>query len=296
MMSETINDQAISRRAISLGMEELLEKEFKILDHGFVRVIDYMGNDSSIVQAARVSYGSGTKKVNEDTGLINYLLRNHHTTPFEMCEVKFHIKAPYFVARQWLRHRTANVNEYSARYSIVNDEYYVPIADNVAMQSSLNKQGREDIASDGLASEFINTLEESSKNLYKDYSQMIDSGIARELARMTLPLNYYTEFYWKIDLHNLMHFLKLRASDHAQYEIRVYAVRMLEILQLWLPATYDAFINYSFNSYNLSEKMKEVLNRHMGGESVTYETSGLSKREWNEIISKFPNLACSAQL
>ena len=296
MMSETINDQTISRRAISLGMEELLEKEFKILDHGFVRVIDYMGNDSSIVQAARVSYGSGTKKVNEDTGLINYLLRNHHTTPFEMCEVKFHIKAPYFVARQWLRHRTANVNEYSARYSIVNDDYYVPIADNVAMQSSLNKQGREDIANDGLASQFITTLEESSKNLYKDYSQMIDSGIARELARMTLPLNYYTEFYWKIDLHNLMHFLKLRASDHAQYEIRVYALKMLEILCAWLPATYDAFINYSFNSYNLSEKMKEVLNRHMGGESVTYETSGLSKREWNDMIVKFPNLACSAPL
>jgi thymidylate synthase (FAD) len=276
----------LTNRAISEGLENVLGNEFKLLDHGFVRVVDYMGNDNAVVQAARVSYGAGTKKVNEDIGLINYLLRHHHTTPFEMCEIKFHIKCPVFVARQWIRHRTANVNEYSARYSIVDNEYYVPESDKIALQSLSNKQGRGTNVDSDLADEFISKIKETSEKQYKHYNDMLERGVAREIARVSLTLNYYTEFYWKIDLHNLMHFLALRADSHAQYEIRVYASQMLELVKLWVPHTYSAFMNYKMNSVNLSEKMVEVIKRKMNGENVAQEDSGLNKREWEDLKDK----------
>ena len=297
------------------AMEEILGKPFKILDHGFVRVVDYMGDDSAIVQAARVSYGKGTKKLNEDKGLINYLLRHSHTTPFEMCEIKFHIKMPMFVARQWIRHRTANVNEYSARYSILDKEFYVPAIENITPQSQINKQGR-DTAS--LSQEELNRvleiLNSDSNQCYSHYLEMLNLpdnssdtniehathvgvsegmqdirdpdrlGIARELARINLNLSYYTQMYWKIDLHNLMHFLRLRADSHAQFDIRVYATQMLEILKLWLPHTYEAFENYQLNSVKVSSQGKSVIKRLIGGEKITQEESGMSKREWQELM------------
>ena len=274
----------ITNRAIVPELEKILQQEFKILDHGFIRVIDYMGDDSAIVQAARVSYGSGTKQVREDIGLINYLLRNSHTTPFEMCEIKFHIKAPYFVARQWIRHRTANVNEYSARYSIVDQDYYLPNQDEISFQSSNNKQGRGEQVDEDFSNYVRETIKNTSDQQYKHYNKMLESGLAREVARIILPLNYYTEFYWKIDLHNLMHFLRLRADSHAQYEIRLYALRMIEILKLWVPHTYQAFQDYRVNSKNFSEKMIAVVKRMTCNEEVNQENSGLSKREWGELM------------
>ena len=275
-----------TNRVISEGLEKILGQEFKLLDHGFVRVVDYMGNDNAVVQAARVSYGAGTKKVSEDVGLINYLLRHHHTTPFEMCEIKFHIKCPIFVARQWIRHRTANANEYSARYSIVDNEYYVPDIDKIALQSISNKQGRGENADKELAQNLINNIKSTSEHQYAHYNEMLDKGIAREIARVSLTLNYYTEFYWKIDLHNLMHFLALRADSHAQYEIRVYALQMLEIMRAWVPYTHAAFLDYKMNAMSFSEKMLNVIKRKMNGEEITQEDSGLSKREWEDFKNK----------
>ena len=274
----------ITNRATVPELEKILQQEFKILDHGFIRVIDYMGDDSAIVQAARVSYGSGTKQVREDIGLINYLLRNSHTTPFEMCEIKFHIKAPYFVARQWIRHRTANVNEYSARYSIVDQDYYLPNSDEISFQSSNNKQGRGEQVDEDFSDSVREIIKNTSDQQYEHYNKMLESGLAREVARIILPLNYYTEFYWKIDLHNLMHFLRLRADPHAQYEIRLYALQMIEILKLWVPHTYQAFQDYKVNSRNFSEKMIAVVKRMTCNEEVNQENSGLSKREWGELM------------
>lgn len=271
-------------RATVPELEKILQREFKILDHGFIRVIDYMGDDSAIVQAARVSYGSGTKQVREDIGLINYLLRNSHTTPFEMCEIKFHIKAPYFVARQWIRHRTANVNEYSARYSIVDQDYYLPNSDEISFQSSNNKQGRGEQVDEDFSDSVREIIKNTSDQQYEHYNKMLESGLAREVARIILPLNYYTEFYWKIDLHNLMHFLRLRADPHAQYEIRLYALQMIEILKLWVPYTYQAFQDYKVNSKNFSEKMIAVVKRMICDEEVSQENSGLSRREWGELM------------
>ncbi len=284
MMKFSMNNN-ITSRAITPELEKILEYEFKILDHGFIRVIDYMGNDNAIVQAARVSYGAGTKQVREDAGLINYLLRNSHTTPFEMCEIKFHIKAPYFVARQWIRHRTANVNEYSARYSIVDQDYYLPNQDEISFQSSNNKQGRGEQVDEDFSDSVSEIIKNTSDQQYEHYNKMLESGLAREVARIILPLNYYTEFYWKIDLHNLMHFLRLRADSHAQYEIRLYALQMIEILKLWVPHTYQAFQDYKMNSKNLSEKMLSVMKKMIAGEKVDQENSGLSKREWTELLS-----------
>jgi thymidylate synthase (FAD) len=299
------------------GMEEILGKPFKVLDHGFIRVVDYMGDDSAIVQAARVSYGKGTKQLNEDKGLINYLLRHSHTTPFEMCEIKFHIKMPIFVARQWIRHRTANVNEYSARYSILDREFYVPSPDNITPQSQTNKQGR---ATTELSKEELNRVLEilngDALTAYSHYMEMLNMpensadtvaehathvgvqdstdardpnrlGIARELARINLNLSYYTQMYWKIDLHNLMHFLRLRADSHAQYEIRAYAIQMLEILKLWLPHTYEAFENYHLKAIKISSQGKSVIKRLITGEKVSQESSGMSKREWHELMKSF---------
>ena len=240
-------------RVTAPELEAVLYRPIEVLDHGFIRVIDYMGDDSSIVQSARVSYGKGTKKISNDKGLIKYLMRHRHSTPFEMCEIKFHIKLPIFIARQWIRHRTANVNEYSARYSILDKEFYIPSAENLAAQSAINNQGRGDALTDDEASNVIQILKKDAEQTYSNYETLLNessegniideskSGIARELARMNLTLNTYTQWYWKIDLNNLLHFLALRADDHAQYEIRVYADAMLDIVKKWVPLTYEAF-------------------------------------------------------
>ncbi|HEU5048184.1 MAG TPA: FAD-dependent thymidylate synthase [Rickettsiales bacterium] len=282
-------------RAISPELENILYKPLPVLDHGFVRVIDYMGDDSAIVQAARVSYGKGTKKVNEDAGLINYLMRHRHSTPFEMCEIKFHIKLPIFVARQWIRHRTANVNEYSARYSILDREFYIPTPDQLAAQSQKNRQGRGDLVEGAEAQRVFSLLKDDSAQVYEHYIEMLNEkedgtpidpskkGLARELARMNLTLNYYTQWYWKVDLHNLMHFLSLRADPHAQYEIRVYAEVMLDVLKRWLPTTYEAFMNYRVGGASVSAKGMAAIRKMLAGEQVTQESSGMGKGEWNEF-------------
>ena len=277
-------------------LESILYKPLPVLDHGFVRVIDYMGDDQAIVQAARVSYGKGTKKVTEDRGLIRYLMRHRHTTPFEMCEIKYHVKLPIFVARQWIRHRTANVNEYSARYSILDREFYIPGPDQLAAQSKSNRQGRGNILEGEEAKRVLSLLKEDSAQCYDHYQEMLNedengepidpskSGLARELARMNLPLNTYTQWYWKTNLHNLLHFLSLRADAHAQYEIRVYADAMLEGLKRWVPLTYEAFMDYRMGGVSLSKIGLDIVKQMMSGKKVTQEKSGLSKREWNELM------------
>jgi len=286
-------------RVISEGVEDILYKPFPVLDHGFVRVVDYMGNDSAIVQAARVSYGQGTKKVNQDRGLIHYLMRHQHSTPFEMCEIKFHIKLPIFIARQWIRHRTANVNEYSARYSILGKEFYIPEATSLSSQSTANHQGRGDTLNAEESAKVLEILKQDSEQTYSHYEEMLNedqhgnvidqdkSGLARELARMNLTLNYYTEWYWKIDLHNLMHFLNLRADSHAQFEIREYANAMIDILKSWVPITYEAFVDYKQNSVMLSAKMRNCLQLLLKNQEISFETSGMSKREWTEFCKTF---------
>jgi thymidylate synthase (FAD) len=287
---------APTRRAVSPGMEEILYEAIPILDHGFVRVVDYMGDDAAIVQAARVSYGRGTKTLNSDAGLVNYLLRHRHTTPFEMCEVKYHIKLPIFVARQWIRHRTANVNEYSARYSILDNEFYMPAKEHLAAQSTVNHQGRGDVLSGKDSDRVMDLLREDSERAYAGYADMLNEdadgnpvddtrqGLARELARMNLSLNFYTQWYWKTDLHNLLHFLSLRADSHAQYEIRVYAEAMLETVKKWVPATYGAFMDYRVGGTNISQKGMGVLKRMLAGENVEQKESGMSAREWRELM------------
>lgn len=281
-------------RPVSPGLEEILHQSFPVLDHGMVRVVDYMGDDSAIVQAARVSYGRGTKRIQEDSGLIRYLLRHHHTTPFEMAEIKFHVKLPIFVARQWIRHRTASVNEYSARYSVLDNEFYIPQPEHLAAQSTSNRQGRGAILEGEEAAEVLSLLRRDAEQAYDDYSTMLNdsgspdhredrSGLARELARMNLSLNFYTQWYWKTDLHNLMNFLRLRADSHAQYEIRAYADIMLEILAVWVPIAHSAFKEYRLEAVQLSGTAVKAVRRMIAGESVSQENSGLSAREWQEL-------------
>lgn len=334
---------ATTLRSTVPALEEALFKPVKVLDHGFVRVVDYMGSDEAIVQAARVSYGRGTKKVSNDRGLIRYLLRHRHTTPFEMCELKLHVKLPMFVARQWIRHRTANVNEYSARYSRLDREFYVPDSDylgglvadqrrerreallakkdseagqlnllgedlaaarepvsgptgTVAAQSESNKQGREGELDADEVADSINRIDQISKRAYTAYETLLNedergrkksddrTGLARELARMVLPVNYYTQWYWKIDLHNLFHFIKLRADSHAQYEIRAYADAIGDLVKLWVPIAYEAFQDYVAGGTQLSAPALEVVKRMLSGESVDEASSGLTKREWRELM------------
>ena len=274
-------------RAVSDGMEGHLYTAHPVLDHGFVRVIDYMGDDSAIVQAARVSYGAGTKHVSNDEGLIRYLMRHWHSTPFEMCEVKFHVKLPVLVARQWIRHRTANVNEYSARYSILDREFYIPEPGALAAQSTVNNQGRGAVLEGAEAARVLEMLKSDAGRAYDHYEAMLSQdgqqGLARELARMNLPANVYTQWYWKVDLHNLFHFLRLRADAHAQYEIRVYAELMCKLVADWVPIAYAAFADYRMGGVSLSAKGIEVLRRRLAGEAVTQETSGMSKGEWREF-------------
>ena len=274
-------------RATAPGMEKHLYTAHDVLDHGFIRVIDYMGDDAAICQAARVSYGKGTKAVQNDEGLIRYLMRHWHSTPFEMCEIKLHVKLPVFVARQWIRHRTANVNEYSARYSILDREFYIPEPDALAAQSVVNNQGRGHLLEGAEAARVLDILKSDSNRAYDNYEAMISDegqdGLARELARMNLPANIYTQWYWKVDLHNLFHFLRLRADTHAQYEIRVYADAICKVVADWVPAAYGAFEDYRLGGATLSGKALDCLRRMLKGEEVTQETSGMSKGEWREF-------------
>ena len=274
-------------RTVSPGMESHLYTAYPVLDHGFVRVIDYMGDDAAICQAARVSYGKGTKSVQNDEGLIRYLMRHWHSTPFEMCEVKLHVKLPVFVARQWIRHRTAHVNEYSARYSILDREFYIPAPDKVAAQSVVNNQGRGEVLTGAEAAQVLEILKADSTRAYDNYEAMISQdgqqGLARELARMNLPANIYTQWYWKVDLHNLFHFLRLRADAHAQYEIRVYADEICKIVADWVPFAYRAFEDYRMGGATLSATALDCVRRMVAGEQVTQETSGMSKGEWREF-------------
>jgi thymidylate synthase (FAD) len=275
-------------RAVSEGMEAHLYRAHSVLDHGFIRVIDYMGDDSAIVQAARVSYGAGTKHVQNDEGLIRYLMRHWHSTPFEMCEIKLHVKLPVFVARQWIRHRTANVNEYSARYSILDREFYIPEPSQLAAQSTVNNQGRGEVLSGDEAARVLSMLKSDAAMAYDHYEAMLSQdgqqGLARELARMNLPMNIYTQWYWKTDLHNLFHFLRLRADAHAQYEIRVYAEAIAACVRDWVPLAFAAFEDYRMGGVTLSAKAIAVLKRRLAGETVSQEDSGMSKGEWREFV------------
>lgn len=281
-----------------------------ILDHGFVRLVDTMGDDKAIVDAARVSYGDGTKTVSDDRNLIRYMVRHAHTSPLEMCEIKLHLKMPIFVARQWIRHRTANVNEISGRYSIMKDEFYVPKSENVAIQSSTNNQGRGDNINPERAKDVIDLIDYANRASYMDYKHLVTEGpffndfgdgcegyaVARELARVVLPLNTYTEFYWKIDLHNLLHFLRLRTDSHAQFEIREYANAIAEIVKEWVPLVWEAFEDYKLNAVTLSvgeQRYLEELVHSYAGEDFAERTCefamknyGLSKRELREFAQK----------
>jgi len=285
-----------TKRVTSPELEKVLYEAIPVLDHGFIRVIDYMGDDTSIVQSARVSYGKGTKKVSTDEGLIRYLMRHWHSTPFEMCEIKYHVKLPIFIARQWIRHRTANVNEYSARYSILDKEFYIPAKEQLSAQATNNRQGRGELITGQQADEVLKILKDDAVRTYDNYEKMLNerfdgtiidekkSGLARELARMNLTLNSYTQWYWKTDLLNLMNFLFLRGDSHAQYEIRVYAEKMLDTVKKWVPITHAAFLDYRVGAAHLSSKGLKIVKSMINGNKVTYEDSGLSKREWNELM------------
>ena len=298
-IKEQQSQETSTKRVTAPNLEKILYEAIPILDHGFIRVVDYMGNDTSIVQAARVSYGKGTKKVSTDAGLIKYLMRHWHSTPFEMCEIKYHVKLPIFIARQWIRHRTANVNEYSARYSILDKEFYLPKTENLAAQSQSNRQGRGDVLQGDQAKKVLELLKNDAEQTYNNYEMMLNErydgsvinekeiGLARELARMNLTLNTYTQWYWKTDLLNLMNFLRLRADHHAQYEIRTYADVMLDTLKKWVPITYEAFMDYRVGGTEVSAKGKIILQKLIKGEDVDVDQSGLSKREWNELMAAF---------
>lgn len=305
----------LTKRKTVRELEKIIGLEFPALENGFVRVVDYMGGDDAIVQAARVSYGSGTKTVNEDRGLIRYLLRHAHTTPFEMCEVKLHCKMPLFVARQWIRHRSANVNEYSARYSRLDKEFYIPKAEHLASQSTVNKQGRGNTLSEEESAVVLKLLIDDANHAYEGYEYMINenedgtpkdperSQLARELARMNLSLNYFTQWYWKIDLHNLMHFLSLRCDSHAQYEIRVFADIILnEIVKRWVPMAHEAFLDYDHRQGGVKLSRMEVeyfrgifndVSVHVGFDmnklltTAALKSKGCTEREAKEFVAKF---------
>jgi len=275
--------------------DALLGKRIDCLDKGFVRLIDVMGDDAAIVQAARVSYGSGTKKVLEDRGLIRYLLRHAHTTPFEMVEFKFHVKLPIFVARQWIRHRTANVNEYSGRYSEMKDEFYTPNPNDIRPQSVLNKQGRsEDTLPDGMADQAANAFKSGQDDAYAQYQEFLEQGIAREIARINLPVSNYTEWYWKIDLHNLFHFLRLRIDAHAQYEIRVFAEAIAELVKPFVPHAWQAFEDYVLNAHRMTAPELKVMKHLLGSmefpSDETLAELGLKGREAVEFKDKMRNM------
>ena len=289
--------QSATLRPTVAALEEILFQPIELLDHGFVRVIDYLGDDNAVVQAARVSYGRGTKRVNEDRGLINYLMRHWHTTPFEMAEIKLHVKLPIFVARQWIRHRTASINEVSARYSVLDREFYLPHEDQLKAQSSVNRQGRGDSLAPDEARRVLALLREDGERTYANYAWMLNEdetgacvdperdGLARELARINLTLATYTQWYWKTNLHNLMNFLRLRADEHAQYEIRVYAEAMMDIMARWVPLSHEAFLEHRLGSVTLSRSALAAVRRMAKGERVDQENSGLGAREWRDLVA-----------
>ncbi|MBL8615731.1 MAG: FAD-dependent thymidylate synthase [Deltaproteobacteria bacterium] len=271
-------------RPVAPGLEARLGHRIDVLDHGFIRVIDYMGDDAAVVQAARVSYGKGTKAVREDRGLIRYLMRHRHTTPFEMCELKLHVKLPIFVARQWIRHRMASVNEASARYSVLDREFYLPRPEDLATQSRDNKQGRGEALSAEAAAEVLRLLEDDALRVHRTYTRLMDEHqLARELARMDLGLNTYTQWYWKIDLHNLLHFLALRMDAHAQWEIRAYADQIGALVADWVPLCWEAFRDYRLGALTLSRGELDVLRAMLRGEAPDPEAAGLSPREWRAL-------------
>ena len=296
-MADEVKDTT-TRPAVP-AIEEILGEAFPVLDHGFVRVVDYMGDDAAIVQAARVSYGKGTRATREDRGLIRYLMRHRHTTPFEMCELKLHVKLPIFVARQWIRHRTANVNEISARYSVLDREFYIPAADQMTAQAQDNRQGRGALLPAERAEELRALLASDALLAYDHYQQMLNltdegdrldpdrEGLARELARANLPVGYYTQWYWKIDLHNLLHFLSLRMDPHAQYEIRVYADLIGDIVARWVPLAWEAFRDYSLHAAHLSRMDVLALKALLRGETPDYKALGMSPREARELRERF---------
>lgn len=252
--------------------EAILDKEYPVLDHGFVRLVDYLGSDERIVQSARVSYGAGTKSYRQDKGLIAYLLRNDHTSPFEQVNFTFHIKMPIFVARQWIRHRTARVNEISGRYSVMESEHYLPARDQINLQSEDNKQGRAaEAVSDEVADTVLSILAADQKRSYESYEALLEMGIARELSRINLPLSLYTEWYWQMDLHNLFHFLSLRLDSHAQYEIRVYARIILEMVRLVCPIATEAFENYKLGSTTLTRREMDAVRAMLKGQANPLE-------------------------
>lgn len=260
-MTTPYSEEAPTRRLTTPAAEALIGNKFKCLDHGFIYLVDYMGGDASIVQAARVSYGIGTKTVNEDRGLIRYLLRHQHTTPFEMVELKFHVKIPIFVARQWIRHRTANVNELSGRYSVLPDEFYVPDLEHVTKQSAANKQGGGDPLTPEQQEAVRQSILEEQRAVREGYERLLELDVRRELARVNLGVAQYTEWYWKCDLHNIFHFIKLRMDPHAQYEIRVYAEAMAEIVKAVAPMAWEAFQDYALDATRFSRLEVEALGK-----------------------------------
>lgn len=287
----------MSNRPSNSALDAILGHPFPVLNHGFIRVVDYMGGDDAVVQAARVSYGAGTKSVRDDRALIRYLLRHAHTTPFEMAELKIHVKLPIFVARQWIRHRMASVNEYSARYSVLDREFYIPEPEAVAAQSTLNAQGRGESLSlkdaewvrqilrddaESAYTHYLDLLNEDEKGAQRDHGR---PGVARELARTALPVSFYTQWYWKVDLHNFMRFLHLRADPHAQWEIRQYANILLDVLARWAPLSYEAFIDYRLESHQLSRGAVQAVRLWLAGREADREQCGLSIREWGELTA-----------
>lgn len=292
-----------TRRATSPGLEALLFEPIPVLDKGFVRVVDYMGDDAAVVQGARVSYGRGTRQVQSDRGLIRYLMRHRHTTPFELAELKLHVRAPIFVTRQWFRHRTASINEYSARYSVLEREFYIPDVDSVAAQSASNRQGRGDTMAPESAAQVVEMLRDDAARCYDNYMWMLNedaagaavdpdrAGVARELARINLPVGIYTQFYWKVNLWNLLRFLSLRADPHAQAEIRAYADAILDVVKAWVPHVYDAFADYVMNATTLSGQATALLRAALAGEDALNPSRfGLSGRELRELLELVPEL------
>ena len=283
-----------TKRPVSEGAEKWMEVPIPVLDHGFVRLVDYMGNDQAVTNAARTSYGKGTKTISDDEALIRTLMRDWHTSCFEMAEIKVHMKLPIFVARQIIRHRTANVNEYSARYSVLENEFYIPAPEDLASQSLANKQGRDGILHGEEAARVLDILRDDAARSYANYESMLSTegqdGLSRELARMNLPVSVYTQWYWKTDLHNLLHFLRLRMDPHAQKEVRVYADALGQIVQDWCPIVWSAFEEYRLNAMQLSATEIRILARALAGDTDIIDASFKSKRERSAFISKLEKL------
>lgn len=292
MVVEASHAEMLERHK-SAALDDILGQQFPVLDHGFIRVIDYMGNDEAVVQAARVSYGQGTRNLRDDRALIRYLLSHSHSTPFEMAEIKMHVKLPIFVARQWIRHRTASVNEYSARYSLMDEEFYIPGPAAIAEQSASNRQGRGQVLAEEAAGAVMEAMEASAKGAFAEYKRLVAEGgdrqsaVARELARIVLPVSCYTQWYWKTDLHNLLRFLELRMGAHAQWEIRQYAEAIAKIVERWVPHTWQAFADFRLERTELSAAGTKVVRGWLAGEEIAQEESGLSQREWDGLCERF---------